>query len=66
MNKTLREFVEERRIKKAIDLLFTNNYQLSEIAYECGFSSQSYFCYAFKRYTGTTPKQYIKKFSDNK
>lgn len=62
MNKTLRDFVEERRIKKAIDLLLTTGTPLSEIAYECGFSSQSYFCYAFKRYTGTTPKKYIKNF----
>lgn len=62
MNKTLRDFVEERRIKKAIDLLLTTDTPLSEIAYECGFSSQSYFCYAFKRYTGTTPKKYIEKF----
>ena len=62
MQKTLRDFVEERRIKKAIDLLLTTNTPLSEIAYECGFSSQSYFCYAFKRYTGTTPKKYIEKF----
>lgn len=59
MNKTLREFVEERRIKKSIELLQTANTPLSQIAYECGFASQSYFCYAFKRYTGTTPRKYI-------
>ena len=59
MNKTLREFVEERRIKKSIDLLQTVSTPLSQIAYECGFTSQSYFCYAFKRYTGTTPRKYV-------
>lgn len=58
MDKTLRVFVEERRIKKSIDLLLTTSNSISEIAYECGFSSQSYFCYAFKRYTGTTPQKY--------
>ncbi len=62
MHKTPRVFVEERRIKKACDLLVTTNLSFSEIAFECGFSSQSYFCYAFKRYMGTTPKKYIEKF----
>lgn len=56
MSKTLRVFVEERRIKKSIDLLLTTSIPLSEIAYQCGFSSQSYFCYVFKRHTGSTPK----------
>lgn len=62
MNKTLRVFVEERRIKKSIDLLLTSSNSISEIAYECGFSSESYFCYAFKRFTGTTPKKYVERF----
>lgn len=63
MNKTPRAFVEERRIKKSIDLLLTTETPISEIAYECGFTSQSYFCYAFKRYTGTTPKKYVESFN---
>ena len=62
MQKTPRLFVVERRIKKSIDLLLTTSNSISEIAYECGFSSQSYFCYAFKRYTGTTPKKYVTEF----
>jgi AraC-like DNA-binding protein len=62
MNKTLREFVEERRIKKSIELLQSINIPLSQIAYECGFTSQSYFCYAFKRYTVTTPRKYVLNF----
>lgn len=62
MHKTPRLFVEERRIKKSIDLMLTTDTPLSEIAYECGFSSQSYFCYAFKRHTGTTPQKYTQTF----
>ncbi len=62
MHKTPRLFVEERRIKKSIDLLLTTDRSLSEIAYECGFSSQSYFCYAFKRHTGTSPQKYAQTF----
>ena len=62
MNKTLREFVEERRIKKSIDLLLTTSNSIEQIAFICGFSSQSYFDYAFKRYTGTTPKKYVEDY----
>ncbi len=61
VGKTLRDYVEEQRIKKAINLLVTTNYTSTKIAYECGFSSQSYFCYAFKRRLGQTPRQYAKE-----
>ena len=60
--KTVHEYVEEQRIKKAINLIVEGNHTITEIAYKCGFSSQSYFNYAFKRKMKTTPKQYAKKF----
>ena len=47
--KNLRDFIEEQRIKKAINLLQTTDYSLTRISYECGFSSQSYFSFVFKR-----------------
>lgn len=62
--KTLRDFVEEQRIKKAINLLTSTDYTLTKIAFECGFSSQSYFSYVFKRRTKMTPRQYVKKIYD--
>ena len=58
--RTLREYVEEQRIKKAISLLLSTNLTLTQIAYECGFSSQSYFSYAFKRKMNCTPREYVK------
>ena len=59
--KTLHEHVEDQRIKKSINLLISTNMTLAQIAYECGFSSQSYFSYAFKRKKGLTPREYAKK-----
>lgn len=59
--KTLRKYVEEQRIKKAINLLFTTNCTLTDIAYECGFASQSYFSYAFKRKMNCSPREYVRK-----
>ena len=56
--RTLRDYVEEQRIKHAVDLLVRTELTLAEIAYECGFSSQSYFSYAFKRRMGSTPREY--------
>ena len=58
---TLRQYVEEQSIKKAANLLITTNYTLAKIAYECGFASQSYFSYAFKRRMKLTPRQYAQK-----
>ncbi len=57
---TLHQYVEGLRIKKAKNLLVTTDYTLTKIAYECGFSSQSYFSYIFKRRTNLTPKEYAK------
>jgi len=59
--KTLHEYVEEQRINKAVNMLISTDMTLTQIAYECGFSSQSYFSYAFKRKTNRTPREYAKE-----
>lgn len=59
--KPLHQYIEDLRIEKAIDLLITTEMTLTQIAYECGFSSQSYFSYAFKRHTGMTPRAHARK-----
>lgn len=64
MGKTLHEYVEEQRIVEAIHLMLGTNMTLTQIAYECGFSSQSYFNYAFKRKMNVTPRNYIKLLND--
>ena len=61
--KKLHAYVEEQRIKKAINLLVSTDMTLTQIAYECGFSSQSYFSYAFKRRMKTTPRQYVQSLA---
>ena len=61
MGKPLHKYIEDLRIEWATNLLITTEKTLTEIAYECGFSSQSYFSYAFKRHTGLTPRAYAKK-----
>ena len=59
--KTPHNYVLEKRIKKAENMLMSANYSISQVAYECGFSSQSYITYAFKKYKGVSPREYAKK-----
>lgn len=58
--KTLRDYIESERIKKAANMIVATDFTLTQIAYECGFSSQSYFSYAFKRRMNLTPREYAK------
>ncbi len=58
---TLHEYIEKRRIKKSVNLLLSTDKTLTQIAYECGFSSQSYFSYAFKRRMGISPRAYVEQ-----
>ena len=43
------QYVDSKRIKKAKTMLSNPNIPISDVAFGCGFSSQSYFCYTFKR-----------------
>ena len=48
------------RISAAKAGLIEGSLPLVELAAQCGFSSQTYFCYRFRLATGTTPAQYRK------
>ena len=56
--KTLGDFVAEVRIDRAKRRLADRDGLIKEIAYDCGFRSQSAFAHAFRRATGETPQQY--------
>ena len=49
---------DEARRKLAQQLIRTSSYSFSEIAFLTGFSEQSAFSRAFKRWSGQTPKAY--------
>ncbi|ELR69477.1 hypothetical protein C900_05009 [Fulvivirga imtechensis AK7] len=55
------EFIRLVRLKKAALLLQKDYDQVSQIAYETGFSSPSYFTKCFKEVYGVTPKEYAEK-----
>jgi transcriptional regulator GlxA family with amidase domain len=49
------------RVEKAIQLLHSSKYSLTEIAFLTGFSDQSHFTRIFKKHTGENPSFYRKK-----
>ena len=59
--KTPARYILECRISAAKTGLLSGDHTLTTLATECGFSSQSYFCYKFKQVTGKTPLQYRKE-----
>jgi len=61
-NQTLKEFHHHLRIARAEDLLIAQpDAPIADIAYRCGFSSESYFIQSFQKSAGITPNAYRKK-----
>lgn len=54
-------YVNNAKIEKSKALLKNTNNSILNIAIECGFNSQSYFCSTFKKTTGITPTDYRMK-----
>ncbi|MBQ4166445.1 MAG: helix-turn-helix transcriptional regulator, partial [Oscillospiraceae bacterium] len=48
------------RVEVAEQLLQNSSMTIEAVGYECGFSSASYFCRMFQRYTGMTPGTFRK------
>ena len=56
--KSFSDYVLYRRIETAENMLLYSDYSSTEISEILAFSSQSYFIQCFRKYTGTTPKEY--------
>ncbi len=64
-NQTPKEFTFQLRMSRATELLRSHpKMQIAEIAYQCGFSSESYFIQCFQKKMGTTPNAYRKNSSN--
>lgn len=58
------ELINEFRLKKAIELMNTQNgSNISQIAFEAGFNSLSYFSRRFKKRYGLLPSAYMHRIS---
>lgn len=64
-NKTVGEsfntYVDQVRIRHAIELLVENKYKVYEIAEQVGYKNVDYFHKKFKKYVGESPAEYRKK-----
>lgn len=58
MGTTISKLLYQRLVMEAKRELFHNERTIKEIAYELGFSEQSYFARFFKKYTQLTPEQF--------
>lgn len=64
LGKTPIEYLTEYRISRSLELMRTTNMNITEIAYNCGFSGASYFAETFIRQTGITPRDYKKRMGN--
>ena len=60
--KTPLEFINERRIRRAIRLLQREDLAITLLSMRCGFQSPSHFARVFRRVTGLNPSAYRKEF----
>ncbi len=53
--KSASQFIREIRLERSLELLKTDQYSITEIAYMVGFNSPTYFSSSFKEYFGYSP-----------
>ncbi|MBT8266371.1 MAG: response regulator [Bacteroidia bacterium] len=57
------EFIRRQRLKQAVAIMTQNNCTISEVAYQVGFNTPSYFIKSFKAVYNCTPTEYLQKTS---
>jgi len=58
---SVNDFILQKRIDAATEMLQSGKYLVKEVAVSCGFSSVSQFCTKYREITGVSPKQVEKK-----
>ncbi len=65
LNMSGTDFIQSLRFKKALELMGDSSRNISEIAYEVGFSDPNYFSKVFKKVYKQTPTVYRNNLSKN-
>lgn len=58
LNTTANNYIRDRKIEKAEELLRTSTMQINEICYKVGFTTPSYFIKCFRKKYGMSPNEY--------
>ena len=58
MHVTVRQYIIQKRIDRAKELLRSRELSMVEVSLQCGFSNQSHFTNVFRQLTQTTPNAY--------
>ncbi|MEN8194096.1 MAG: two-component regulator propeller domain-containing protein [Bacteroidota bacterium] len=66
LGETPGDFIRKYRVKRAADLIRQRFGNITDVAYEVGFDSLSYFAKCFKMIYNQSPHQFKKKYVDNK
>lgn len=58
MQVTVQQYIQQKRIEKAITLFHHSSHEIDEISAECGFFDRHHFSKIFKKVTGLPPARY--------
>ena len=61
VNQPITEFIRRIRLNFAVGLLKKRAGTISEIAYDAGFNTPTYFSISFKKHYGISPTEYLKQ-----
>lgn len=61
-NTTIKKYILYEKIRRSQNLLKYSDYNIQEIGFYLGFSSQSHFTRRFQEITGISPNEYRKKY----
>lgn len=62
-NKTFQEFITDKRLSVACQLLEHSNFKVKEISYKVGYQNEEHFSRLFKKHFQAPPLQYRKQFN---
>ncbi len=58
IRKTFFQYLEEIRVNHSCRMMIESDIPIAEVAYLCGYNSDSYFCKIFKMHLGKSPYQF--------
>lgn len=64
-SKSFVEYLTEVRLSHAYKMLVETNKNITEVAFDCGFTSISHFIHRFTKIRGVSPRQFRQKMREN-